>query len=92
MLFSSSTTAYSGLASVANESFQGISVYVVLIEKITKTKMLFTSTTTAGLLAAVGEVSSPVFDNVLPYLLVAAGIPLAFYIVRKIIGLIPKGR
>jgi len=54
--------------------------------------MLFTSTTTAGLLAAVGQVSSPVFDNALPYLLVAAGIPLAFYIVRKLIGLIPKGR
>lgn len=56
------------------------------------TKMLFTSTSTAGLLAAVGEVSSPVFDNALPYLLVAAGIPLAFYIVKKLIGLIPKGR
>jgi hypothetical protein len=54
--------------------------------------MLFTGTTTAGLLASVGEVSSPVFDNVLPYLLVAVGIPLAFYIVKKIIGLIPKGR
>ena len=54
--------------------------------------MLFSGTTTAGLLAAVGEVSSPVFDNVLPYLLVAAGIPLAFYIVRKLIGLIPKGK
>jgi hypothetical protein len=54
--------------------------------------MLFTSTTTAGLLAAVGEVSAPVFENVLPYLLVAIGIPLAFYIVKKLIGLIPKGR
>jgi hypothetical protein len=54
--------------------------------------MLFTGTTTSALLASVGEVSSPVFDNVLPYLLVAVGIPLAFYIVKKIISLIPKGR
>jgi hypothetical protein len=54
--------------------------------------MLFTATTTGGLLAAVGEVSTGVFDSVWPYLLVAAGIPLAFYIVKKLIGLIPKGR
>jgi hypothetical protein len=54
--------------------------------------MLFTSTSTADLLAAVGAVSSPVFDNAFPYLLIAVGIPLAFYIVKKLIGLIPKGR
>lgn len=34
MLFSSSTDVISGLASVSNESFQGISVYVVLIAGI----------------------------------------------------------
>jgi uncharacterized membrane protein len=34
MLFSSSTDVVSGLASVSNESFQGISVYVVLIAGI----------------------------------------------------------
>lgn len=54
--------------------------------------MLFTATTTAGLLASVGEVSSPVFASVLPYLFVAVGIPLAFYIIKKLISLIPKGR
>jgi len=54
--------------------------------------MLFSATTTGSLLASVGEVSSQVFDNVLPYLLIAAGIPLAFYIVKKLISLIPKGR
>lgn len=54
--------------------------------------MLFTSTSTASLLAAVGAVSTGVFDSVWPYLLIAAGIPLAFYIVKKLIGLIPKGR
>lgn len=54
--------------------------------------MLFTGTTTSALLASVGEVSTGVFDNVLPYVLVAIGIPLAFYIAKKVIGLIPKGR
>lgn len=54
--------------------------------------MLFTGTTTAGLLASVGEVSSPIFDNIYPWLLVAVGIPLAFYVGRKLIGLIPKGK
>jgi hypothetical protein len=52
--------------------------------------MLFSTTTTSGLLAAVGEVSSDTFTAVLPYLYVAIGIPLAFYIVKKIISLIPK--
>jgi|LSQX01.3.fsa_nt_gb xanthine/uracil/vitamin C permease (AzgA family) len=54
--------------------------------------MLFNGTSTADLLAAVGSVSSPIFDNVFPYLIVAVAIPLTFYIVKKIIGLIPKGR
>ena len=54
--------------------------------------MLFTATSTAGLLAAVGTVSTDVFDSVWPYLLIGAGIPLAFYIVKRLIGLIPKGR
>lgn len=52
--------------------------------------MLFTSTSTASLVAALGSVSGVIFDNVWPYLLVAAGIPLAFYIVKKLIGLLPK--
>ena len=52
--------------------------------------MLFGTTTTASLLAAVGEVSTSTFSAVLPYLYIAVGIPLAFYIVRKIITLIPK--
>jgi hypothetical protein len=54
--------------------------------------MLFTGTTTGALLASVGAVSTDVFDSALPYLLVAVGIPLAFYIVKKLISLIPKGR
>jgi len=54
--------------------------------------MLFAATSTSDLLAAVGAVSTSVFDSAWPYLLVAAGIPLAFYIVKKLISLIPKGR
>jgi len=54
--------------------------------------MLISATTSPALLASVGAVSTDVFDSVLPYLLIAVGIPLAFYIVKRIIGLIPKGR
>jgi hypothetical protein len=54
--------------------------------------MLFATTTTSALLAAVGDISSSTFASVLPFLYVAAGIPLAFYIVKKLISLIPKGR
>lgn len=54
--------------------------------------MLFQATSTANLLAAVGEVSTGVFNSVFPYLLIAAGIPLVFYIAKRLIGLIPKGK
>jgi len=54
--------------------------------------MLFEATTTSDLLASVGSVSTDVFTSALPYLLVAAGIPLAFYVIKKLISLIPKGR
>jgi len=54
--------------------------------------MIIAGTTAGDLLASVGAVSTSVFDSILPYLLVAAGIPLAFYIVKRLIGLIPKGK
>jgi hypothetical protein len=54
--------------------------------------MLFEATTTGALLASVGTVSTDVFTSAVPYLLVAVGIPLAFYIIKKLISLIPKGR
>jgi hypothetical protein len=54
--------------------------------------MLFAATTTSDLLASVGAVSTDVFNAATPYLLVAAGIPLAFYLIKKLISLIPKGR
>ena len=52
--------------------------------------MFFTATSTADLAAAIGAVSTPMFDNLFPYLLVAVGLPLAFWIVKKIITLVPK--
>lgn len=54
--------------------------------------MLFSATTTGGLLASVGAVSTDVFGSALPWVLVAVGIPLAFYVIKRLIGLIPKGR
>lgn len=54
--------------------------------------MLFEATTTNALLANVGGVSSTVYDSVGPYLWIAIGVPLAFYLAKKVIGLIPKGR
>jgi predicted RND superfamily exporter protein len=54
--------------------------------------MLIPATTTAGLLANVGSISTDVFTSAVPYLLVAIGIPLAFYIIKRLISLIPKGR
>lgn len=52
--------------------------------------MLFTGTSTAGLLASIGTVSTEVFDSIAPYIYVAAGLGIAFYIARKLIALIPK--
>jgi len=54
--------------------------------------MFFSTTTLSALMASVGEVSTGVFDNVTPYLYIAVGIPLAFYIVKRVIGMLPKGR
>jgi hypothetical protein len=52
--------------------------------------MLFATTTASALLAAVGDVSSPVVDSLLPYLYVIGGLFIAFWIVKKLISLIPK--
>lgn len=52
--------------------------------------MLFTATTSSALLASIGAVSTDVFTSANGYIYVAAGIPLAFYIIKKLIGLIPK--
>jgi hypothetical protein len=52
--------------------------------------MLFASTSTASLLASIGTVSSATFDSIAPYIYVAAGLGIAFYVARKLISLIPK--
>ena len=49
-----------------------------------------TATGTSQLASAIGAVSSGVFDSVYSWVLVAVGIPLAFYLAKKIISLIPK--
>jgi hypothetical protein len=54
--------------------------------------MLFTATSTASLLSAVGTISSGVFDSAYAFLIVAIGIPLGFYIIKALIGLMPKSR
>ena len=52
--------------------------------------MLFATTTVSNLLASIGEVSTETFSAVAPYLYIAIGLPLAFYIVKKIVAIIPK--
>jgi len=52
--------------------------------------MLYEASTTAELLANVGSVSSDVTSSVSSWVYFAVGIPLAFYIVKRVIGLIPK--
>ena len=51
-----------------------------------------TATTTANLATAIGAVSSGMFSSVETWIYIAVGIPLAFYIVKRILGLLPKGR
>ena len=46
---------------------------------------IFSKTTTTGLLAAIGEVSSPVFTAVFPYLMLSAGVFIAFLIAQKLL-------
>jgi len=53
--------------------------------------MLFATTSTSELLAAVGAVSSPIFDSILPYLYVGLGITVAFVLGRYLISLFKHG-
>jgi hypothetical protein len=53
--------------------------------------MSLLGTTTAGtIIASVASNSGDVFTDIWPFLAFAAGIPLAFYLVKQIIGLFPK--
>lgn len=48
------------------------------------------TTTATEVLASVGQTSGDVFTDLWPYLAFAAGIPLAFYLIKQVIALIPK--
>jgi len=48
---------------------------------------ILTIGSTADLTAYIGTL----FSDVWPILALAVGIPLAFYIIRRVIGLVPKG-
>jgi len=53
---------------------------------------MFGATTTASaVLASVSEVSGDIFPDLLPYLFVAIGIPLAFVLGRYLISLFKHG-
>jgi hypothetical protein len=54
--------------------------------------MLFASTSPSVLVAALGTISSDIFTSAYGFLIVAVGIPLAFYIVKQVIALMPKSR
>jgi hypothetical protein len=52
--------------------------------------MLFATTSASDLLAGIGAVSSPVVESLLPYLYVIGGLFISFWVVKKLISLIPK--
>lgn len=51
---------------------------------------LFSGGTTDGLVANVGTVGMDITTSAMPWLMLIAGIPLAFYIIQKLIGIMPK--
>lgn len=53
---------------------------------------MIATTTVTALMASISEASSPMFTAIAPYVYVAAGIGIAFYVGKKVIALIPKGR
>lgn len=52
--------------------------------------MFLPSSTTAQVISSLTEVSSGVFTSLYPYFLIAAGLPLAFWLVRKLVSVMPK--
>jgi len=50
---------------------------------------MIATTTITALMASVGEASSPMFDAIAPFVYVAAGIGLALFLGKKLIGFIP---
>jgi hypothetical protein len=53
---------------------------------------LLGTTTASALYSAIGGVSADVIAGALPYVYVVAGLFIAFWVVKKLIGLVPKGR
>jgi len=49
---------------------------------------ILTVGTTTDLTASVGEL----FSDLWPVIAIAVGIPLAFYVIKRVIGLLPKGK
>jgi hypothetical protein len=54
--------------------------------------MFFASTTASALGAAIGTVSTDVMTGLLPYIYVVGGLYVGFWLVKKIISLIPKSK
>jgi hypothetical protein len=54
--------------------------------------MFFASTTAGDLGAAIGTVSTDVMTGLLPYIYVVGGLYVGFWLVKKIISLIPKSK
>ena len=50
---------------------------------------LISSTTVAGLPAALGAATSANVDSLFPVVVIAVGITLAFYVLGRVIGLFP---
>lgn len=50
------------------------------------------SSTLTAALADISAVAQPTMTSVYAWVLIAVGIPFAFYVIHALIGLIPKGR
>lgn len=48
--------------------------------------------TLADFLAGIQDVAAAATTGVTPYIIVAVGFPLSFYVLKKVIGLVPKSK
>jgi Na+/proline symporter len=54
--------------------------------------MFFATTSASALGAGVGTISSDVMTGLLPYIYVIGGLYVGFWLVKKIVSLIPKSK
>jgi len=54
--------------------------------------MLALFTLPADALASTTAYIGDLFGSLSPYIFLAIGVPLGFYVIRKVISLVPKGR